>query len=75
MSNFFLGFPHTVLALDAGDVRDLLHIQESSHAGKQTLSEGRVACNDVSEFALLNVLDEERGIVFREALLCEKSNC
>lgn len=63
---------HTVFALDPGDVRDLLHIQQSSHAGQQALSEGRVACNDVSEFALLNVLDEERGIVFGEALLCEQ---
>ena len=68
MSNFLLGFSHTVLALDAGDVGYLLHIQESSHAGQQALSEGSVACNDVGEFALLNVLDEKRGIVFGEAL-------
>jgi hypothetical protein len=75
MSNFFLLVSHTVLALDAGNIRDLLHIQESSDAGQQALSEGRVACNDVGEFALLNVLDKERGIVFGEALFCKKSNC
>jgi hypothetical protein len=51
------GFPRTVLALNAGDVGDLLHVQESGHTGQQALAEGRVARNDVGEFALLDVLN------------------
>jgi hypothetical protein len=63
-----LGFARTVFAFDAGDIGDLLHIQESSDAGQKTLAKGRVAGNDVSVFALLDVLDEERGVVLGKAL-------
>jgi hypothetical protein len=52
----------------------LLHIQESSHTREQTLAEGRVACNDVGESALFDVLDEKRGIVFGETLQCNRYN-
>lgn len=61
-------FRRTVLALDAGDVGDLLDVQESSHAGQQTLAESRVARNYVGEFALLDVLNQKRGIVFGKTL-------
>ena len=58
----------TVFALDSGDIGDLLHIQEGGYAGQQALAEGRVSSNNVSVFALLDVLDEERSVVLRKAL-------
>ena len=61
-------FSHTVLALNACDIGDLLNVQESGNAGKQALAEGRVASDNVGEFALLDVLDQERSIVFGETL-------
>jgi hypothetical protein len=72
MSNCLARCVRTVLAFDAGDVGDLLDIQKSGHAGQEALSEGRVATNDVGVFALLDVLDEERGVVLGKALRIKK---
>jgi hypothetical protein len=52
----------------------LLHIQESGHAGQQALAEGGVAGDNVGEFALLDVLNEERRIVFGKALQVKKKS-
>lgn len=64
--------PHTVLALNAGDIRDLLDVQKSGNAGQQALAEGSVTSNDVGKFALLDVLDQKRSIVFGETLYSGK---
>lgn len=58
----------TVLAFNGGDVGDLLDVQEGGDSGKKTLAEGRVAGDDVSVFALLDVLDEKRGVVLGKTL-------
>jgi len=68
MSICFARCVRTVLTLNAGDVGDLLHVQKSGHAGQEALAEGRVATDDVGVFALLDVLDEKRGIVLWESL-------
>lgn len=68
------GRSRTILALDAGDVGNLLHVQESSHAGQETLAESGVPGDDVGVFALLDVLDEEGGVVLREALYEQKKH-
>lgn len=65
-------FAHTVLALNASDIGDLLNVEESSNAGQQTLAEGSVASDNVGEFALLDVLNQEGSIVFGETLYVEK---
>lgn len=68
MSNCLTRCVRTVLALDAGDVGDLLDVQKSGHAGQEALAEGRVATDDMGVFTLLDVLDEKRGIVLGKAL-------
>lgn len=64
-----IGFQvHTVFTLNPGDIRNLLHIKQSRNAGQKALSEGRVGTNNVGEFALLDILNQKRGIVLRQAL-------
>jgi hypothetical protein len=46
----------------------LLDVQECSNAREQTLAEGRVASDDMCVFALLDIFDEERGVVLWETL-------
>lgn len=58
----------TVLALDASDVGDLRHIQESSYSGQKALAKGRVSGDNVGVFALLDVLNEKRSVVLGKTL-------
>lgn len=69
-----LGFARTVFALNSGNIRDLLHVQESSDAGEKALAKSRVAGDDMGVFALLDVLDEERGVVLGKALNSRKED-
>ena len=59
---------HTVFTLNTCDIGDLLDIQQSGHARQKALPKGRVGGNDVGEPAILDVIHEQRGIVFRETL-------
>lgn len=73
MSNYAaLELPHTVLAFNASNVGNLLDVQKSSHAGQQTLAKSGVAGDNVGEFALLDVLNQKRGIVLGETLYIDK---
>ena len=60
----------TVLALDLGDVGDLLDVEHGGDAGHQVLAKGRVARQDVCVASLLDVLDQQRCPVLGEALQC-----
>lgn len=58
----------TVLAFDGGNVRDLLHVHEGCDTGQKTLAKCRVRGDDMGVAAVLDILDQERGEVLREAL-------
>ena len=60
----------TVLALDLGDVGDLLDVEHGGDAGHEVLAKGRVARQDVCVASLLDVLDQQRCPVLGEALQC-----
>ena len=60
----------TVLALDVGDVGDLLDVEHGGDAGHEVLAKGRVARQDVCVASLLDVLDQQRCPVLGEALQC-----
>ena len=53
----------TVLALNRGNIANLLDVEESRHTRHQALAKCRVASKDVGEAALLDVLHQQRGVV------------
>lgn len=58
----------TVLALNACHIGYLLAVEESCYSGKKALSKGSVTGDDVRKPALLDVFDQQRCPVLRQAL-------
>ena len=60
---------HTVFVFNGYNIGDLLCVKESSNTGHEILSKGRMASNYVGKTSFLDVLDEKRGVIFRQTLI------